>query len=156
MQSAGRYDRLASQEPCQIEFAAGTGARSGCPWLPRCADRRRRKRTKSRSGQIGRQVVCRQLRVVSSQPTRSRQGPFQTHVAPVPERALREQRGLGLGARLLPRVCRQQPARPVASRRQVSASCGWHVAFLLAATHAGAGTLARQGGLAAHARRTKR
>ena len=65
------------------------------------ADRRCGKCPESRSWQIGGQAVCRQLRGMSSQRTRSRQGSLQSNALLVPTKALHEQFGLGLGAHLL-------------------------------------------------------
>src|SRR4030081_4054708 len=83
---------------------------------------------------------------MSSQRTRSCQGPLSSHALLVPARALREQFQLGLGARLLSGIRRQRATGAIAERRgKAVASC-----YSLITAHdppacagAGAGALAQ-------------
>ena len=118
------------------------GARSARAWCDGCADRWSGPRPEYRSGQIGRQAVCRRLRDLSSQPTRSCQGPLQTDALFVLAKALREQFDFGLGAQLLSGVRRWRKARQIAIRRgEAVVSRGSQVTVLNASTRVGAGTL---------------
>jgi hypothetical protein len=75
-------------------------------WRNVRADRRWGARSESRSGQTGPQAVCGRLRDMSSQRTRSCQGPLQAYAVLFPAKALRDQFELGLGAHLLSGVRR--------------------------------------------------
>ena len=75
-------------------------------WRDVRADRRWGARSESRSGQTGPQAVCGRLRDMSSQRTRSCQGPLQTYAVLFSAKALRDQFKLGLGAHLLSGVSR--------------------------------------------------
>src|ERR1700737_559123 len=77
---------------------------------------------------------------MSSQRTRSCQGPLQSHALLVLTKALREQFELGLGAHLLSGVRRWCTARPIASRRgETVASCDSHITVLDPSARVGAG-----------------
>jgi hypothetical protein len=115
-------------------------------WRNVRADRRWGARSESRSGQTGAQAVCGRLRDMSSQRTRSCQGPLQTYAVLFPAKALRDQFELGLGADLLSGVRRQSTARPIASRRGEAAVRGdAHITVLDPSARVGAGTVGRSG-----------
>src|ERR1700730_610343 len=124
------------------DVAAEIVAQSTRPQRDFGADRRRGPRPESRSGQTGRHAVCGWLRDLSSQRTRSCQGPLQSYALPVPATALREQFELGLGADLLSGVRRKCTARPVASRRgEAVASCDSHITLPDPSARRGAGAV---------------
>src|SRR5260370_3368480 len=88
---------------------------------------------------------------MSSQRTRSCQGPLQSHALLVLTEALREQFELGLGAHLLSGVRRWCTARPIASRRgEAVASCDSHITVLDPSARLGAGALGRTGARPKH------
>ena len=107
------------------------------------ADLRSGASPESRSGQTSRPDVCGWLCDVSSQRTRSCQGPLPPHAISVRATALRDQLELGLGAHLLPGVRRWHQAWPIASRHgELVASCRPHIAVHDPSARAGAGALA--------------
>jgi len=137
----------------ESHVAAEAAAQSACPWRNLRADLRWGTGSEYRSGQTGRQAVCRWLRGMPSQRTRSCQGPLQAYALFVPATALCEQFELGLGAHLLSGVRRWSAARPIGGRRgQAVAGCDHHVAVPNPSARAGAGALGRGGARPQHHR----
>ena len=143
-QSSCGKGRLRHASSIGIDVAAELPAWPARACRPCRVDRPSGASPESRSGQASPPNVCGWLCDVSSQRTRSCQGPLPPHAISVPATALRDQFELGLGAHLLSGVRRWYQARPIASRHgDLVASCRQHITVRDPSTRAGAGALAQ-------------
>ena len=115
----------------KIHVAAKTATPSARSRRGLCAGRFGRSCPESRSGQIGDAVVCGQLRDVSSQRARSRQGTLACRAIPVPAAALRDQFEHRRGARFLSGRRRHQAKRPITDKRRKATTSAQTGAFEL-------------------------
>jgi hypothetical protein len=127
-----------------IEVAAKTVALSARPRCHLYAFRGCGARSKPRSGQISRAIVCGRLRDMSSQPTRSCQGPLSSHALPFPAKALRKQFERSLGAHFLSRVHRKSATRPITSCRGQTVASDSDTSVLDPSAPPSAATLSRR------------